>query len=465
MDDVPADADLPESARRLFGVFADAGREIYLVGGYVRDLLLGVPSVDLDMATSATPDETVEILERSGIKAVPLGMDFGTVGAVMGSGGDGMVEITTFRVSEAYPPGDRHPVVRFGGSIREDLVRRDFTVNAMAMGRDGEIVDPTGGREDLRRRLLRTPGDPVLVMREDPLRMLRALRFMAQLDFRLQDDVTASIARCSGEISNVSAERCKRELDRLMEVSDGGLVAGAFMEMAGLGLLGAMVPELRPLLDSEDVDQGVHHHLDPWKHSLAALAVTKPDICLRWATLLHDAGKPAARRETGGGIRFIGHEKGSEEIALQVAQRLRFTRRQRRCVAWLVRNHMRPLGYSRQWTDRAVRRLARDAGENLESLLQLAAADAAAHHPAETESGLERVEALRERLEGLSVQSGRRLLLPAVGSVLAEMLPAEGRKIGMMLEALETEVAAGRLEPLAPVDVCLQRLRELDLLD
>jgi len=463
MSEDSVSARLPEAARRLFEIYRGAGRSLYLVGGYVRDLLRGAGGdADLDMATDAPPEESVRILEDAGIRTVPLGMAYGTVGAVMGAEGGGMVEITTFRCEEVYPPGDRHPEVRFGDSIEGDLVRRDFTVNAMAMDSHGRIIDPTGGRRDLEDGLLRTPGDPRDVMREDPLRMLRAVRFSAQLDFRLHEDVTAAVARGAPRIAQVAAERCKRELDILMELRDGASVAGAFSLMADLGLLGAMVPETAPLLSARGVDQGRHHHLDVWDHTLAVLANTVlPDICLRWAALLHDAGKPASRTQEEGRVRYLGHQQRGAEIAGRVARRLRFSRRERRCVVRLVENHMRPLGYTGEWTDSAVRRLAREAGDHLDRLMALAAADIAAHAPEEAADGAARLAELRRRLAELSLPDDRRVLPREAGKRLAGMVPEKRREeVGRLMHELETAVAAGELPVMPPVEECIRYLRE-----
>lgn len=460
-ESVPADS-LPEEAVRLFELFAAAGEELYLVGGYVRDRLRGVEAVDLDMATSAEPARSTEILESEGIRVVPLGVEFGTVGAVVG---EGMVEITTFRSEEVYPPGDRHPEVRFGRSIERDLLRRDFTVNAMAMDRCGRVVDPAGGLRDLQRRVLRTPGDAGETMREDPLRMLRAFRFGAQLDFRLDEGVLQAVEAAAGAISEVAAERCCRELDRLMEVFDGVAVSRAVSAMADSGLLGALLPELRPLLDSRGEDQGSHHDLDAWEHTLKVLAATGPDICLRWSALLHDAAKPLTRSVEGGEVHYIGHESIGERVALKVAERLRFSRRRRRCVALLVANHLRPLSYGPQWTDRAVRRLARDAGEHLDRLLELAAADAKAHVPEDAESALEGLGRLRDRLRLAAPKPGKRLLPREVGRTLRRTLPdGEKSRIADLLDLLAAEVASGDLPPDPSVEACMARLRELEQL-
>lgn len=463
MSEDSVSARLPKAARRLFEIYRRAGRSLYLVGGYVRDLLRGAAGeADLDMATDAPPEESVRILEDAGIRTVPLGMAYGTVGAVMAPEEGGMVEITTFRCEEAYPPGDRHPEVRFGDTIEGDLVRRDFTVNAMALDSDGRIIDPTGGRSDLEDRLLRTPGDPHEVMREDPLRMLRAVRFAAQLDFRMHEDVAAAMERGAPRIAQVAAERCKRELDILMELPDGPTVAEAFSLMADLGLLVAMVPEMAPLLSARGVDQGRHHHLDVWDHTLAVLANTAlPDVCLRWAALLHDAGKPASRTVEDGRVRYLGHQRKGAEVAESVARRLRFSRRERRCVVRLVQSHMRPLGYTGEWTDSAVRRLAREAGENLDRLMALAAADIAAHAPEEAETGAARLAELRRRLAELSLPGHGRVLPREAGRILARMVPERRREeVGRLLHELETAVAGGELPVMPPVEECIRYLRE-----
>ncbi len=358
--------------------FTSADHEIALVGGPVRDAFLGRSSPDLDFATSATPDQ-IENLLRGWVDATwDVGRAFGTIGATRGAT---VLEITTYR-ADAYDRTTRKPVVAFGDDLLQDLVRRDFTINAMALRLPAlEFVDAHGGLADLASRTLRTPGPPEVSFGDDPLRMMRAARFVAQLGMSVDPHVAAAMASAAPTLSIVSPERIRVELEKLLLAPRPrpGLEL-----LVDTGLAAQMLPEL-PELQLE-VDEH-HRHKDVYQHSLTVLeqaialegpdTVPGPDLVLRLAALLHDVGKPATRRfEPGGGVSFHHHDVVGAKLAAKRLRALRFDKHTVRDVAALVGLHLRFHGYGEgQWTDSAVRRYVTDAGALLPRLHVLTRSD------------------------------------------------------------------------------------------
>ncbi len=369
-------ADSPR-IRALAAAFAAAGQELALVGGPVRDAFLGREAHDLDFASSATPDEILRIVTPLADAHWDIGRAFGTIGARLG---ELTVEITTYR-ADSYDGTTRKPVVAFGDSLEGDLLRRDFTVNAMALRLPGKVlVDPAGGLEDLLARRLRTPIEPEVSFGDDPLRMMRGARFAAQLGFALDEAALAAIEAMADRISIVSAERIGDELRKLLLAVDP--VAGIRV-LVDTGLAEQVLPEI-PALRLE-IDEHAHHK-DVYEHSLTALRQAialeasrghAPDLVLRLAVLLHDIGKPATRRiEPGGAVSFHHHDVLGAKLAAKRLRELRFDGDTVKAVATLVRLHLRFFGYAdTSWTDAAVRRYVRDAGEQLERLHILSRAD------------------------------------------------------------------------------------------
>jgi poly(A) polymerase len=357
--------------------FAAAGHALALVGGSVRDLILRRPVTDLDFTTDARPEQTERLLRGPADAVWDVGRAFGTIGARFG---DDVVEITTYR-SEAYDRGSRKPDVVYGETLDDDLVRRDFTVNAMALALPAcEFVDPYGGLSDLAAGRLRTPGTPEQSFSDDPLRMMRAARFAAQLGFAVDDDVQAAMTAMADRLSIVSAERVRDELTKLLLSSDPR--AGLRL-MVDTGLADVVLPEL-PALRLE-VDEH-HRHKDVYEHTLTVLQqaialegedVPGPDLVLRLAALLHDIGKPATRRfEPGGGVSFHHHEMVGAKLAAKRLKALRYDRDTVKAVARLVELHLRFHGYGEgAWTDSAVRRYVTDAGPLLGRLHRLTRSD------------------------------------------------------------------------------------------
>ncbi len=376
-------AALAPDAVELGRRFAAAGHELALVGGPVRDAFLGRASNDLDFATSASPDEAQKLLAGWGDAHWDVGKRFGTLGARRYGTPDVVVEITTYRV-DAYDADSRKPEVVYGESLEGDLSRRDFTVNSMAV-RVPELVfvDPFDGLGDLARRLLRTPVDPRQSFDDDPLRMLRAARFAAQLGFEVEPATFAAIGELRERIAIVSAERVRDELVKLLLTPRPrpGLTV-----LVDSGLAEHVLPEL-PALRLE-VDEH-HRHKDVYEHTLTVLdqaialetgpsgAVPGPDLVLRLAALLHDIGKPRTRRfEAGGGVSFHHHEVVGAKLAARRLSELRFDKATIHDVARLVELHLRFHGYGEAgWTDSAVRRYVTDAGPLLERLHRLTRSD------------------------------------------------------------------------------------------
>jgi poly(A) polymerase len=367
--------------RELGELFADAGHELYLVGGSVRDALLDrVTQPDLDFTTDARPERVQQIVRRWADGLWDTGIEFGTIGATKGSQ---RVEITTFR-ADSYDQVSRNPQVRFGDTLEGDLVRRDFTSNAIAVRIDpkavgglGEFCDPLSGLAALRAGVLDTPAAPEVSFGDDPLRMLRAARFVSQLGFAVAPRVREAMERMAQELGRITAERVAAELDKLVLGADP--VAGIdLMVQTGLGEV--VLPEIGAMQMAIDEH---HQHKDVYQHSLTVLSQAidledgVPDLVLRWAALLHDIGKPGTRRhEADGGVSFHHHEVVGAKMARKRMRALKYSKQMVDDISQLVYLHLRFHGYGDgKWTDSAVRRYVTDAGPLLDRLHKLVRAD------------------------------------------------------------------------------------------
>ncbi|MBM7832463.1 poly(A) polymerase [Agromyces cerinus] len=364
---------------RLAAAFEAAGHEIALVGGPVRDAFLGRPVNDLDFTTDATPDEILAIVKPIAEAHWDIGRAFGTIGAKIAGE---TVEITTYR-ADAYDGASRKPEVVFGSSLEDDLTRRDFTVNALALRLPKlELVDPSGGVEDLVAQVLRTPAAPEQSFGDDPLRMLRAARFAAQLGFTVEPATEQAMTDLAAEIDRISAERVRDELTKLLLSRTPRSGIRLLVES---GLAERVLPEL-PALSLERDEH--HRHKDVYEHSLTVLdqaidyeiergVLDSPDLIVRLAALLHDIGKPATRRfEAGGAVSFHHHDVVGAKLARKRLRALRFDNDTIAAVSRLIELHLRFFGYTDgAWSDSAVRRYVRDAGDQLERLHILARAD------------------------------------------------------------------------------------------
>jgi poly(A) polymerase len=363
--------------RALGARFADAGHELYLVGGSVRDALLGRRLTDLDFTTDARPEQMQKLLRPWADALWDTGIEFGTLGV---GKGDERMEITTFR-ADSYDQVSRNPQVRFGDRLGDDLVRRDFTVNAMAVrvtaAGPTEFHDPLGGLAAIRARVLDTPSAPEVSFGDDPLRMLRAARFVSQLGFTVAPRVLEALLAMADQLDRITAERVAAELDKLLLGADP--VAGIDL-MVQTGLGDAVLPEVGAMRMAIDEH---HQHKDVYWHSLTVLRQAidleddGPDLVLRWAALLHDIGKPSTRKhEPDGGVSFHHHEVVGAKMVRKRMRALKYSKQMVDDVSQLVYLHLRFHGYGDgRWTDSAVRRYVTDAGPLLPRLHKLVRAD------------------------------------------------------------------------------------------
>lgn len=421
-------------------IFQRHGKQLYLVGGSVRDLLLGRRNIDLDLTTDALPAEVKRMAAEARPDAVyTVGERFGTIGLIF----DGeKVEITTFR-AEQYEYASRKPQVAFGTSLLEDLARRDFTINAMA--RDvltGEVIDPYGGQADLEARLIRAVGNPAERFAEDPLRLLRAVRFAVQLDFDIDPDTALGIEAAAHTLNHISRERVAEEMNRILMSDSPGRGIRLLFE---LGLLPYIIPEMMEMVR---MDQGRHHHKDVFEHTLLVLDRVEADLPLRWAALLHDIAKPRTLTVEDGEVHFWGHEHLGEQMARAILKRLRLDGQTIEIVARLVRMHLRANQYDAEWTDGAVRRLIREAGDDLQRLFSLSRADVTSHRPVRVEAALARVAALEERCRELEEREAvAALRSPLDGNELMALFQRPpGPWIGQIKDHLLNLVIEGELD-------------------
>jgi poly(A) polymerase len=441
-----------EITKCLAAAFGAAGEELYLVGGIVRDVLLGRDLLaDLDFATSADTTRSRELLESVGADSVYLvGERFGTVGAVFAAPhGPSSVEITTYR-SEVYPDETRFPEVAFDANLADDLARRDFTMNAIAVdAATGTIVDPWSGEADIALAVVRAVGDPDERFREDPLRLLRAARFVSQLGFRLDWETEQAMSRHASSLTRISRERILAELNALLI---GPFVDHGLDVLRRTGLLGVAVPELRPLSDEAEADltNRFGREKDLWDHTVRVVRQAPPRPAVRWAALLHDAAKPMTRGvDLAGEVHFFGHERVGAELAARLLSRLNADKGLRSRVQTLVALHGRPAVYDSSWTDSAVRRLALDAGDAWDDLLDLAAADVTSGRERKQVEAARRVASLRGHFARLQAEAAlEQLESPLDGNDLMALfaLPP-GPWIKRIKEHLRELVIDGELAP------------------
>jgi poly(A) polymerase len=412
--------------------FATAGYQLYLVGGAVRDLLMGrPPRGELDFASDAKPQEIIRVVHGWADSKRLVGIRFGTVGVKKGPLD---LEITTFR-QEVYPEDDRHPNVTFASDLEVDLSRRDFTVNAMAVRLpDREFVDPFGGVRDLAAKRLDTPLDPEVSFGDDPLRMLRAARFVASLDLVPAPRVIDAMRRMASRLEIVSAERIRDELSRLLVAPRPALGLDLVVDT---GLADLFLPELPALKVEQDP---VHRHKDILKHTLVVVENCEPDLVLRLAALLHDIGKPATKKVTDDGVQFHHHEVVGARMAEARLRALRYPNDVVAEVVRLVEMHLRFHSYRLGWTDAAVRRYVREAGPLLDRLNQLVRADCTTQNPFRAKQLAALQDDLELRIARLAEQENlERIRPPLDGNEVMEHLglspgPLIGEALSFLLE-------------------------------
>ncbi len=396
--------------------------------------MLGREGDDLDFTTDARPEDIERIGEGWANSTYLTGRVFGTIGLV--KGGD-IYEITTFR-SEMYRDDSRKPVVTFSDDITEDLLRRDFTVNAMAIkvpveeGDLPEMIDPHGGLADLGARVLRTPMDPEISFGDDPLRMLRLFRFMSTLGFEADDDAFRAVVGMKERIQIVSAERIRSEFDRLMIGDD---VVVALTALVDTGLANEFIPEIPALA----VEQDPHHkHKDVLAHTIAVVGKSSPRLRLRLAALFHDIGKPATREFGRGGVSFHHHEVVGARMTRKRMQELRYPKEIVNDTSQLVFLHMRPHTFKMGWTDSAVRRYVRDAGLLLEDLNELVRCDVTTRNQRRAKTISNRIDELELRIDDLAQREELDKIRPPIDGhdVMRYLGLKPSRRVGEIMNML-----------------------------
>lgn len=405
-----------EPVKSLAEAFDQAGYELALVGGPVRDAFLGRAVNDLDFTTSATPDQIEKLVAPLADATWDVGRAFGTIAAKFG---EHTIEITTYR-ADSYDGQSRKPTVEFGNNLDDDLVRRDFTVNAMAVRVPGVVlVDPHGGLTDLTEGILRTPSSPEVSFADDPLRMMRACRFVAQLGMSLEAETAGALQSMVGKIQDISAERVREELVRTLSLDDPRAGVEVFVDS---GLAAEVLPELALLREERDEH---NRHKDVYQHSLTVLEQAidlekerfpeqSPDITLRVAALLHDIGKPVTKKfESGGEVTFHHHDVVGAKMAKKRLTALRFDNDTIDKVSRLIELHLRFFGYADQgWSDSAVRRYVRDAGDVLERLHILTRADVTTRNRQKADRLAFAYDDLEQRIDELSEQEELNAMRP-----------------------------------------------------
>jgi poly(A) polymerase len=444
-------------ANELGEIFAAAGHELALVGGPVRDVFLGRQSGDIDLATDAPPERVEAIVSDWADQVWTVGIAFGTIGLRKGGS---TFEITTYR-SDSYDRTSRKPVVSYGRSLEDDLARRDFTVNAMAAKLPGhELVDPFGGLTDIRRKVLRTPGAPETSFKDDPLRIMRAARFAAQLGFTIAPEVRTAMAELAGLLAppKVSAERIEGELTKLLLSPRPGGPAAGIRLLVETGVANQVLPEI-PRLRLE-TDEHLRHK-DVYEHSLTVLSQAieleaayglAPDIVLRLAALLHDIGKPRTRELLPDGrVAFHHHELFGAKMASIRLTQLRYSKDVVADVSRLIELHLRFHGYGDgEWTDSAVRRYVTDAGPLLTRLHVLTRADSTTRNKAKAQRLARAYDDLEKRIKVLSAQEELDRIRPDLNGneIMAILGIPEGRLVGGAYKHLrELRIEAGPLGP------------------
>jgi poly(A) polymerase len=446
---------LSPAADELGVLFARHGYELALVGGPVRDVFLGRPRGDLDLTTDAPPERVLEIARGWADHVWTIGIAFGTVG--MRKGGE-VLEVTTYR-SEQYAPKSRKPEVQYGTSLADDLSRRDFTINAMAARLPTyELVDPFGGMRDLKDKVLRTPGTPEASLSDDPLRIMRAARFAAQLGFTVSPELRAAMTELAPRLSIVSAERISAELSKLMLAEPAGGPRRGIALLVDTGVADQVLPEVPKLRLEQDEH---HRHKDVYLHSLTVLDQAidlepryglERDLVLRLAALLHDIGKPKTRtRLPGGRVAFHHHEVKGAHLARARLTALRFSSDVVADVSRLVELHLRFHGYGTgEWTDSAVRRYVTDAGPLLTRLHALTRADCTTRNAAKAQRLARAYDSLEDRIAELAKQEELARIRPDLDGVA--VMRILGIKPGPLVGRALKYLLARRMEygPLGP---------------
>ena len=415
--------------KELSNLYAKNGFQIYLVGGAVRDAILGIETKDFDFTTNASSEDSIKMLNKNDYKTTEIGRAFGTIETTVG---DYSIHITTYR-EDKYNKDSRKPEIKTSGELETDLSRRDFTVNAIAYDiNNSEIIDPHGGLKDLSEGLIRTPDTADISFSDDPLRMLRACRFVSTHGFTPNNELFKAISKNVERIEIVSTERIRDEFTKLLTGKEPSLGLKAFVES---GLSELIMPELNELKIEVDPK---HHHKDVYEHTMVVLDRVSPTLVSRMSALLHDIGKPKTKGIENGKVHFRHHEVVGAKMSKKILKRLKYDNETIKRVSLLVENHLRPHTFKMGWTDSAVRRYIIDAGGLLEELNDLVRADITTKNKAKYEEINKYLDEMEERIKEVAEKEELSKLRPPIsGDEIMDMFDLEpGPSVGVIMKAL-----------------------------
>ena len=415
--------------KELSNLYAKNGFQIYLVGGAVRDAILGIETKDFDFTTNASSEDSIKMLNKNDYKTTEIGRAFGTIETTVG---DYSIHITTYR-EDKYNKDSRKPEIKTSGELETDLSRRDFTVNAIAYDiNNSELIDPHGGLKDLSEGLIRTPDTADISFSDDPLRMLRACRFVSTHGFTPNNELFKAISKNVERIEIVSTERIRDEFTKLLTGKEPSLGLKAFVES---GLSELIMPELNELKIEVDPK---HHHKDVYEHTMVVLDRVSPTLISRMSALLHDIGKPKTKGIENGKVHFRHHEVVGAKMSKKILKRLKYDNETIKKVSLLVENHLRPHTFKMGWTDSAVRRYIIDAGGLLEELNDLVRADITTKNKAKYEEINKYLDEMEERIKEVAEKEELSKLRPPIsGDEIMDMFDLEpGPSVGVIMKAL-----------------------------
>ena len=415
--------------KELSNLYAKNGFQIYLVGGAVRDGILDIETKDFDFTTNASSEDSIKMLNKNKYKTTEIGRAFGTIETTVE---DYSIHITTYR-EDKYNKDSRKPEIKNSGELETDLSRRDFTVNAIAYDiNNNEIIDPYGGLKDLSEGLIRTPDTADISFSDDPLRMLRACRFVSTHGFTPNNELFKAISKNAERIEIVSTERIRDEFTKLLTGKDPSLGLKAFVES---GLSELIMPELNELKIEVDPK---HHHKDVYEHTMVVLDRVSPTLVSRMSALLHDIGKPKTKGIENGKVHFRHHEVVGAKMSKKILKRLKYDNETIKRVSLLVENHLRPHTFKMGWTDSAVRRYIIDAGGLLEELNDLVRADITTKNKAKYEEINKYLDEMEERIKEVAEKEELSKLRPSLsGDEIMEIFDLEpGPSVGIIMKAL-----------------------------
>ena len=415
--------------KELSNLYAKNGFQIYLVGGAVRDGILDIETKDFDFTTNASSEDSIKMLNKNDYKTTEIGRAFGTIETTVG---DYSIHITTYR-EDKYNKDSRKPEIKTSGELETDLSRRDFTVNAIAYDiNNSELIDPHGGLKDLSEGLIRTPDTADISFSDDPLRMLRACRFVSTHGFTPNNELFKAISKNVERIEIVSTERIRDEFTKLLTGKEPSLGLKAFVES---GLSELIMPELNELKIEVDPK---HHHKDVYEHTMVVLDRVSPTLVSRMSALLHDIGKPKTKGIENGKVHFRHHEVVGAKMSKKILKRLKYDNETIKKVSLLVENHLRPHTFKMGWTDSAVRRYIIDAGGLLEELNDLVRADITTKNKAKYEEINKYLDEMEERIKEVAEKEELSKLRPPIsGDEIMDMFDLEpGPSVGVIMKAL-----------------------------